>query len=94
MTSHSFILAIGLPSGTDILMMSLALMALIFVGPVIFQLLWNSTIPEIFGLPVIRFWQAFRLLILAAILFGGMSQCGRNPPQNVYVGQPPYDLKH
>jgi len=37
----------------------------------IFQCLWNMTIPEIFGLNKIRFWQAFRLLLLAGILFGG-----------------------
>jgi hypothetical protein len=28
----------------------------------IFQVLWNITVPEIFGLMKIRYWQAFRLL--------------------------------
>jgi hypothetical protein len=37
----------------------------------IFQCLWNMTMPEVFGLKEIRFWQAFRLLILAGLLFGG-----------------------
>jgi len=36
----------------------------------IFQWLWNTTMPEIFKLPELRFWQALRLLIIAAFLFG------------------------
>ena len=27
--------------------------------------------PEVFGLNMLSFWQAFRILILSAILFGG-----------------------
>ena len=34
-------------------------------------LLWNALMPDIFRLPVITFWQAAGLLILAKILFGG-----------------------
>jgi hypothetical protein len=34
-------------------------------------LLWNALMPIIFHLPVISFWQAAGLLILAKILFGG-----------------------
>ncbi len=37
----------------------------------LFQWLWNITMPEIFGLKVITYWQAFRLLIIAGFLFGG-----------------------
>lgn len=32
--------------------------------------LWNLTMPRIFGLPQIEFWEAFRLLLIAGILFG------------------------
>jgi hypothetical protein len=32
--------------------------------------LWNMTIPQVFGLKEITYWQAFRILIIAAILFG------------------------
>jgi hypothetical protein len=39
----------------------------------LFQWLWNTTIPELFRLPVIRYWQALRLLVIAAFLFGGGS---------------------
>jgi hypothetical protein len=37
----------------------------------IFRLLWNTTMPEVFRLPEITFWQAFRLLLIAGFLFGG-----------------------
>lgn len=33
--------------------------------------LWNITIPQVFGLKEITYWQAFRLLIIAGLLFGG-----------------------
>lgn len=33
---------------------------------------WNLTVPELFGLPRLRFWQAFRLVVITAILFGGV----------------------
>jgi hypothetical protein len=35
------------------------------------MLLWNAIVPGIFTLPVITFWQAAGLLVLARILFGG-----------------------
>jgi hypothetical protein len=34
----------------------------------IFQWLWNITMPEAFGLRQIRFWVAFRLLLIAGLL--------------------------
>ena len=33
------------------------------------MLLWNCLIPEIFGLPIINFWQAIGLNLLSTILF-------------------------
>ena len=33
--------------------------------------LWNALMPEIFGLPLIGFWQAVGLLSLSWLLFGG-----------------------
>ncbi len=71
----------------------------IFVNVLIFQWLWNVTIPEIFGLPLIRFWQAFRLIIIAGMLFGGLTFIRSNMTapsptvSNIYIGQPPYELK-
>ena len=46
------------------------IVAIFFVVVVIFQLLWNSTMPAVFGLKEIRFWQAFRLLLIAGFIFG------------------------
>ena len=43
---------------------------LIAISTAIFQWLWNITMPEVFGLKEITFWQAFRILILAGFLFG------------------------
>ena len=43
---------------------------LVAVFTAIFQWLWNITVPEVFGLKKITFWQALRILILAAFLFG------------------------
>ena len=43
----------------------------IFVFGSIVMLLWNALMPVIFHLPLITFWQAFGLLILAKILFSG-----------------------
>ena len=45
----------------------------VFVAPLIFQFLWNITVPEIFGLMRIRYWQAFRLLLMASMIFGAGS---------------------
>jgi len=44
---------------------------LFFVVADIFRWLWNITMPEVFNLKEISFWQAFRLLLIAGILFGG-----------------------
>jgi hypothetical protein len=38
---------------------------------VVVQWLWNWLIPDIFGLNPISYWQAFGLLFLAKLLFGG-----------------------
>ncbi len=40
-------------------------------GAAIFQWLWNITMPEALGLRPIRFWVAFRLLLIAAFLTSG-----------------------
>lgn len=45
---------------------------LVFAVPALFQWLWNNTMPEVFGLKLISYWQAFRLLLIAAMLFGGL----------------------
>jgi hypothetical protein len=37
----------------------------------VFQLLWNVTIPSVFGLHQITYWQALGLLGISRMLFGG-----------------------
>ena len=46
-------------------------LVIFFVLILIFKWLWNITMPEVFGIKAVTFWQAFRILILASILFGG-----------------------
>ena len=45
---------------------------LFFLITALFQWLWNITMPQVFNLKEITFWQAFRLLLMAGILFGGI----------------------
>ena len=55
------------------LMISFAILAALVLIPLVialFQWLWNITMPEVFNLKIITFWQAFRLLLIAAFLFG------------------------
>lgn len=40
------------------------------------MLLWNALLPRIAGLPLIGFWEAAGLLVLARILFGGPGWMG------------------
>ena len=37
----------------------------------VFRWLWNSTMPEVFGVKALSFGQSLKILILASILFGG-----------------------
>lgn len=46
-------------------------LALVAILVVIFRWLWNTTMPEVFGIRELSFWQAVRILLLAGILFGG-----------------------
>ena len=56
---------IGLLVGLVIGLIILTLVTLLF------RWLWNTTVPEVFGLKALTFWQAFRIQLLASILFGG-----------------------
>jgi Ca2+/H+ antiporter, TMEM165/GDT1 family len=64
-------------------------LALIFIGPPAIALfiwiggelvmhLWNWLTPALFGWRQITFWQAFGLLALCRILFGGLGSQGGN----------------
>ena len=43
----------------------------VMVATALLGWLWNITIPDIFGIRQITFWEAFRLLLISAILFSG-----------------------
>jgi len=34
------------------------------------QFLWNFIMPDIFGLPMINFWQGLAMFVLAKLIFG------------------------
>ena len=55
-----------------LVLVGFAIMMVFFV-PLVFQFLWNITVPEIFKLRTIRYWQAFRLLLMASTIFGAGS---------------------
>ena len=42
-----------------------------FVFAFLVKLFWNGLMPDIFGVKTITYWQAFGLIILAKLLFGG-----------------------
>ncbi len=46
---------------------------LLFLFSALLMWLWNITITRIFGIREITFWEAFRLIIIAGILFGSFS---------------------
>ena len=56
----------------------------IFIGGEVVKLLWNWLAP-LFGLPLVTFWQAFALLALCRILFGGFGFHGGG--HKVYRGR-------
>lgn len=47
------------------------ILGLVFVIPAVLQWLWNITFPKLFGWPTITYWEAFRIMIIADLLFGG-----------------------
>jgi Ca2+/H+ antiporter, TMEM165/GDT1 family len=53
----------------------------IAIGGELVKLLWNWLAPTLFGWHQITFWQAFGLLALCRILFGGLG--GHGPRSNM-----------
>ncbi len=44
---------------------------LLAIITLLFRWLWNTTMPEVFGVKSLDFWQAFKILLISAMLFGG-----------------------
>lgn len=53
-----------------LLLLFLIVLALL-IAAAILQWLWNETMPDVFGLTVVTYWQALRLLLIAGIIIGG-----------------------
>lgn len=56
---------------SDYLALILLAIALFFFLVGLFQWLWNTTMPQVFQVAEVGFWQAFRLVLIGSILFGG-----------------------
>ena len=57
------------------------------------MILWNWTMPAIFSLPVIGYWQGFGIVILAKLIFGGIG-AGRHWGPRSHPGQGPGGAWH
>ena len=88
-----YILGFGIPNVTEWGLAALVGIGFFAVIPVFFMGLWNSTMPEVFNLRPITFWQSVRLLVIAAFLCGGLANCNRYQKDkgDIYIGQPPYE---
>jgi hypothetical protein len=49
----------------------LGMLLVVFIGGEVVKLLWNWLLPPLFGWREVTFWQAFGILALCRILFGG-----------------------
>lgn len=55
----------------NIILAILLVVGIFFILAWLLQFLWNITMPQVFNLKTITFWQSFRLLLISGILFGG-----------------------
>jgi len=56
--------------------------------------LWNWLLPDLFGISVIGYWQAFGLVILARILFGGILPRSHPKSKSRHPWPPPPPRPH
>jgi hypothetical protein len=61
-----------------IVLVVLLIIVLILLSILLFKWLWNITMPQVFGLREITFWQALRLILIASFLFGKGSYNSEN----------------
>jgi len=66
----------------------LGMIAFAAIGGFVVRELWNWLLPPLFGWQRIGFWQAFGLLALCRILFGGFGMHGRGPRFKNRFGPP------
>ena len=56
--------------GPDLIVILAVLVVSLFILSGLLLWLWNTTIPTVFNLRRITYWEAFRLLLIASVLFG------------------------
>lgn len=64
--------------GAKVFFMILIVIFFAFLMGYVVMWLWNWLMPQIFGLPIIGYWQAIGLLALAKILFGLGNHSSKN----------------
>lgn len=55
---------------TDSLGTILGYLAVLFIGPAIFQICWNYLMVGVFHLPLLNYWQSFAAVVLLGFLRG------------------------
>lgn len=60
----------GVKKGIKIIFFIILAIGIAFLVGYIIMRLWNWLMPELFGLPMVGYWQAVGILILAKIIFG------------------------
>ena len=79
---------------SDIIIVAMWLVVVVLVFWIvafILRLLWNSTLPDVFGTSVITTWQALKLILIAAVLLSPLSArnvgqvTSHEPPARVLV---------
>jgi hypothetical protein len=71
----------GVTKGVKILFFMVLFLVFALVIGYFFMLLWNWLMPELFGLPLLTYWKAVGVLILAKLLFG-FGSSGPSKPGN------------
>jgi len=59
-----------------VLFMILAAIVFLLLFGYGFMLLWNWLMPDVFGLPVLSYWKAVGILVMAKLLFGNFEGKG------------------
>lgn len=57
--------------GLGIIVGAAIALVLIAIFVFVFRWLWNTTLPDVFGVKQLSFGQSLKILLLAGILFGG-----------------------
>jgi hypothetical protein len=71
MTTISILTAfLSLDRGESVMLLIPLFLAGYFVLVWVFQMLWNWTMPQVFRLRAIGYWQAFRILLITDLIFG------------------------